>query len=181
MKEKPSKLDAHAERLDEWFGVEKKTLAEVRDQLKRDGCSVSLSRLSGWWSARQGHLQEAMLLAQITNGARQCREVEQQFSTNPAPELETIIKLQRVLIMKLSVQANADPELIELVARLTKPTMEYAKLQEKRRELELQESKYRDLVATQKRALEKELGQAKSSGGITPDTLERIEWELKLL
>jgi hypothetical protein len=181
MKSKPSKLDVFADRLDQWFGIEKKTLAEVQEQLQLDGCRVSLSRLSDWWSGRQSQLQGEALLKQIASGARQCKEVEQEFAKNPAPALETIIKLQRVLIMKLSVQANADPQLVELVARLTKPTMEFAKLQEKRREMELNEAKYRDQVADRKRAMEAELGKAKVSGGITPETLEKIERELKLL
>jgi hypothetical protein len=126
-------------------------------------------------------MQEEALLAQIASGARQCKEVEKQFAENPAPALETIIKLQRVLIMKLSVQANADPALIELVAKLTKPTMEFAKLQEKRREMELAEAKYRDQVARSKREMESEISKAKAGGGITAETIEKIERELKLL
>ena len=181
MKERPSKLDVYAERLEEWLGVEKRTLADVQEQLKADGCMVSLGRLSEWWSRQQSKRQEEFLLDRIASGARQCREVEAQFAQNPAPELETIIKLQRVLIMRLSTQAQVEPEMIELVARLTKPTMEYAKLMEKRRELELAEVKYRDQVAERKRAMESELAKAKSSGGITSETLERIERELKLL
>lgn len=180
MKEKPSKLDQYAERLDEWFGIEKRTLAQVQEQLQLDGCAVSLSRLSAWWQRRQSMRQEEMLLAQITNGARQCKEVEAQFAGNPAPEMETLIKLHRVLILKLSTQAAADPEALELVGRLMKPTMEFAKLQEKRRELELQEQKYRDQVAERKAAIEAEIGKAKT-GGITAETIERIEKELKLL
>ncbi len=49
------------------------------------------------------------------------------------------------------------------------------------RELELQLSKYRDQVAERKRAMEAEIGKAKAAGGITAETLEKIERELKLL
>lgn len=181
MKEKPSKLDQYAERLDEWFGIEKRTLGDVQEQLKLDGCSVSVSRLSKWWQSRMRQQQEAALLAQIASGARQCKEVEAEFAKNPAPGVETIIKLQRVLIMKLSTQANVDPEMIELVARLTKPSMEWAKLEQKRREVELAEQKYRDQVAAQKKAALAEVEKARVSGGITAGTLERIERELRLL
>jgi hypothetical protein len=45
---------------------------------------------------------------------------------------------------------------------------------EKRRELELAESKYRDQVAERKAAMERELASAKSSGGITAETLEKL-------
>lgn len=180
MKQKPSKLDAYAGRLEEWF-LQGKSLAEAREQLKLDGVSVSLSRLSVWWQQRQSAKAEEQLLAQIASGARQCKEVEAAFAEHPAPELDTIIRLHRVLIMKLSTQAHADPSLLELVARLTKPTMEYAKLVEKRRELELQEAKYRDHVAERKAALEAEISAATGSGGITPATREKIERELNLL
>jgi hypothetical protein len=49
------------------------------------------------------------------------------------------------------------------------------------RELDLALSKYRDLVAERRRAIEAELGKAKDNGGITTETRERIERELKLL
>jgi len=191
MKAIKSKLDQYAELLDEWFtpaseGGKGMTLDQARDRLAvgpsgLPPISVSVSRLSDWWTARRRAKQEDLLLQQIATGAKQCRDVEAQFSENPAPELETIIKLHRVLILKLSTQANVDPEMLELVARLTKPTMEYAKLMEKRREMELKEAKYRDMVNERKLAIEAELSKAKSSGGISTETLHLIEKELKLL
>lgn len=48
------------------------------------------------------------------------------------------------------------------------------------RELDLALSKYRDQVNERKRAMEAEIGKARA-GGLTPETLERIERELKLL
>ncbi len=180
MKRKASKLDAHGARLEEWF-LGGKTLAEAQALLKAEGCAVSLSRLSDWWQARQNMRQEEVLLGQIASGARQCRDVEAAFGKDPAPELETIIKLQRVLIMRLSVSAHADPELLDLVARLTKPAMEWAKLSEKRAERELAEQKYRDVVSERKRALEAEVGKARAGGGLTEETLQKIEAELRLL
>jgi hypothetical protein len=130
-KKKESKLDGYAERLDEWF-LAGKTLAEAQEQLRLDGCAVSLSRLSSWWQSRQEERLQERLLANIASGARQVKEIEGQFEKSPPPEVETIIKLQRVLIMQLSTQAQANPELIALVAKLTKPSLEYAKLIEKR-------------------------------------------------
>lgn len=41
--------------------------------------------------------------------------------------------------------------------------------------------KYRDHVRARKEAIERELKQGSTTGGITPETLERIERELKLL
>lgn len=141
MKSKPSKLDAFAERLDEWFGIEKKTLSEVQEQLKLDGCVVSLSRLSDWWAARQSQLMQERLLAQISSGARQCKEVEKEFGNSPPPELETLIKLHRVLILKLSTAAVADPEILSMASQMMKPIIAFAKVQESAESRKLDERK----------------------------------------
>lgn len=152
-KQKPSKLDAHAERLDEWFGVEKKTLHQVQEQLRLDGCSVSLSRLSDWWSARQSAKQEDMLLAQIASGARQCKEVEQALGKNGGVELETLIKLHRVLILKLSTEGNADPDKLELVNRMMREVQKFARLQQLQEQNKIEERK---LAILEKRAAQAE-------------------------
>ena len=180
MKTKSSKLDPYAERLTEWF-LEGKTLAEAREQLRQDGCSVSMSRLSVWWEARQAAMAAESLLRRITSGAEQVRSVERAFGKDPAPELATIIKLHRVLAMQFATAGASSPEMLELSERATRMALEFAKLEEKRAERELAEQKYRDLVAERKRAIEAELGKARSGGGITPETMERIERELHLL
>lgn len=180
MKTKASKLDPHAGRLTEWF-LAGKTLAEAQEQLRLDGCAVSLGRLSEWWSARQASLQEERLLKQITSGAKQCREVEAAFGRSPAPELETIIKLHRVLALQFATRASADPGMVELAERASKMALEFAKLEEKRADRELAEQKYRDQVAEKRAVIEREIGQAKARGGVTAETLAKIEAELKLL
>lgn len=151
MKAKASKLDGYSARLQEWF-LSGKTLKEAQEQLALDGCSVSLGRLSEWWQSRQASMQEEALLRQIASGANQCREVESAFGKNPAPGLETIMALQRVLIMKLSTQANADPTLIELVARFTKPVLEFARLQQASAQIKLDERRVTLLEEAAERA-----------------------------
>jgi len=179
-KQRASKLDPHAERLEEWFGAGV-TLEEAQRRLRELGCAVSRSRLGDWWQARMQARQQEALLRQIATGARQHQEVLREFARHPAPELETIIALHRVLILKLSTQANADPRLIELVGQMMRPVMEHARLVEKRRELELAEQKYRDQVAERVRSIQAEIGRAKAEGGMRPETIEAIERELRLL
>ena len=176
MKKQPSKLDQFAERLDEWFGVEKKTIAEVQKQLKLDGCSVSSGRLSQWWAARQSEVMREKLLAQITSGAHACKEVESLFAKNPAPELETLIKLHRVLVMKLSTEGNVNPELLELVGSLMKPVMEFAKLDVKRDEVELTRQKFQRETAALfvKWFADEEAKKILSSNAPTADKTERL-------
>jgi len=145
MKLRPSKLDQFATTLMEMDG-EKKTLADMQTWLKEEGCIISAGALSGWLSsARQRQLQER-LLGQIASVSRQCREVEKQFGRNPAPELETLIKLYRVLILQLSTQGNTDPEFLKLADQLMRTAMEYVSAQtkasHKERELKLAEEKF---------------------------------------
>lgn len=139
MKSKPSKLDAYAERLDTWFGIDKKSLAEVQEQLRLDGCAVSLSRLSDWWATRLKEKMQAALLGQITSGARQIQEVEKALGKSGAPELETLMKLHRVLIFKMSSQGNADSEMLELVGSMMKAVMQYERLKQYEKQNKLDE------------------------------------------
>jgi hypothetical protein len=128
----------------------------------------------------RGQVQEE-LLAQITHGGRLCLEIEKQFGENPAPELETLIKLYRVLILKFSLEAQVAPELFRLVTDLMKPVMEWARLQEKRRERELAEQKYRDQAEAQKASQAKEQQARSGEAALTSETIEKIQRELKLM
>ena len=145
-KEQESKLDAFVERLDQWFGVEKKTLAWVQKQLHLDGCDVSTGRLSEWWSERQSVLAARAMLAQIATGAKQSKEIEAAFAKNPAPELETLIKLQRVIVLQLSTQGAANPDMVKLADQLTNTVISFVsgrtKAEFKERELRLAEDKF---------------------------------------
>jgi hypothetical protein len=50
-----------------------------------------------------------------------------------------------------------------------------------RAKLDLELSKYRDAVAARKAAIQKEIGAAKRKGGLSKETIEKIEQELNLL
>ena len=121
--------------------------------------------------------RQEQLLDQIARAAERCREVEELLSRNPAPELETLIKLHRVLILKFSLEAEVAPELLKLAKDLMRPVMDWARLQEQCKRRELAELKYRDQVEAQKAARDK----AAHGEALSPETLEKIERELKLL
>jgi hypothetical protein len=122
---------------------------------------------------------QAQLLARIANGARQCREVEAEFGRNPAPSVETLIKIHRVLVLKLSNQANLDPDALRQVTELMKPVMEFARLEEKRKDRELAERKHQELLAARDAARAK-TETAESAHALRQETLEKIEHELNL-
>ncbi len=117
------------------------------------------------------------LLNQIAQGAKLCHEVEREFGDNPAPELETVIKLHRLMILKLSAEAHVKPQLLSHVHSLTKSALDWARLEEKRKDRELAEQKYRDELDAQKAARQKEQAPA---DGLRPETLTKIERELNL-
>ena len=117
------------------------------------------------------------LLAQIAWAARHCAELEAQFGAHPAPPLETLLKVYRVLILKLSAEANMDPEQLKLAMGLLRPVLEGARLDEQRKGRELSERKYGEQV----RVREETRQRAKTGGGIKPETLEEIERQLKLI
>ena len=153
-----SKLDAYAERLDAWFtpkdeGGDGLTLAEAREQLALDGCSVDVSTLSRWWSARQREKNQKELLGEIVASSNQCATVEQEFAKNPAPELETIIKLHRVLIFNLRSAGRENPDMIKLADQCTRTVMDYLSGQTKagQKEIELKHSE-RKLQIMEKKA-----------------------------
>src|ERR1017187_2307635 len=99
-KQRESKLDRYAEVLMEMDDA-KKTLAEIQAWLKDEGVTVALNTIGRFLeSARSARLQ-SKLLGQITSGARQCADVEKLFGKNPAPALETLIKLQRVILLDI--------------------------------------------------------------------------------
>ena len=148
---KESKLDGFRKELEEWLtpkfeGGQGLTQLEAREELSKRGCSVSCSRLSDWWSARRSKIAEDKLIAQIATGAGTVKKVTRELEENPAPELETLIKLLRVLIMKFSAQANVEPAMIETLGMLLKPVLSWAKLQEHREDRAFELTKYADAM-----------------------------------
>jgi hypothetical protein len=180
-----SKLDPFAERLDHWFGTERQTLQYVQEQLAQDGCSVALDTLSRWWQRRQSQLAEDQLLAQITTGAALHKRVKEQFATDAPPELQTLIDLHRVLIMQFSTQAATSPKMLELADRSMRTVMDYFSGQTKaaleREKLSLGSRRVKLLEEKSENALRLIAEAKKTTGGVTPETLEKIEKELKLL
>lgn len=141
MKEKKSKLDRYAAAMRQ-MDDERKTISEIQKWLKAEGCVVSAGLISGYLeSLRQRRLQDR-LLTQIAGGSRQCAEVEKSFGRNPPPELETLIKLQRVILMQLSTQAAANPAFLELIGNSFKAVLDAEKLKVKREQLSLDREKF---------------------------------------
>lgn len=130
------------------------------------------------FSAEEARRLQESLLARIAQGATLCREVEAQLRQNPAPELETIIKLYRVLLLRLSAEIQAVPDLRHLVSTLLKPVMDWARLEEKRKHREWVEQQARDSAAARQAKRNGENGH--TDHALSSETLKKIERELKL-
>ena len=116
------------------------------------------------------------LLEQVAEGGRLCRELETRLNQCPAPELEVLIKFYRVLVLKACGEAQAGPERLAFFSALMKAILEWARLEEKRKQRELTEQKYHDDLSAREKAEASRLGPKV----LTPETLKKIEHELHL-
>lgn len=162
-----SKLDPFAQTL-AGMELEKKTLAEMVAWLKQEGVTVSSSTLSDYLSGLRSARTRAAMLSQITTGARQCKEVKAAFEKNPAPEMETLIKLVQVMIMQLSTEGVENPATLKLANDLTITVIQFLSGQtragHKEREVALAESKAaEEKKSNQEKALEFCLAESKGT------------------
>lgn len=155
-KKKKSKLDQFAQPLAD-MDAQAKTLDEMLAWLGEEGVICSHSTLSDFLSAQRQSRLQASLLAQIASGARQCKDVDAAFAKHPAPGLETLIGLFKVLIMQLTTVGASDPEMLKLADQLSRTALEFingqTKARFKERELTLAEAKFHFDAA--KKCLEK--------------------------
>lgn len=173
----PSKLDQHAERLVEWF-TDKRTLAFARDQLAADGLQVSLSQLSRWW-ARWQQRQEHEKTDDLMNDWAEAMEPELK-KFNPQADTDQIRQFAITHLIKKGLATSQDKLALAAIDRQqteisgrTRAEIERAKLEQGARRIHLLEQKAANALAL--------IEQAKTGGGLTPETLEKIERELKLL
>jgi hypothetical protein len=122
---------------------------------------------------------EEALLERLGQGAEYCRKIEDQLSKYAGPELNAIMRLHRIIILKLSTQAELNPALWAVLKDLLKPGMDWARLQEQQKDREFAERKHHDQMAADQTEATVPKDPAETS--LTPETLEKIEFELKLL
>jgi hypothetical protein len=171
-KERRSMFDRFKDELTVWFEDEKITMEEAKDRLAKLGCPCNTGSLYGWWRKQRAKALRETMLEQISQAAEQCAAVEAAFDKNPPPAVVTLINLHRVLVLKLSNEANGlTPAMVHLATSALRPLLDWQQLEDKRRELELEE-KEEKLAAEEKAAT--------NEGGLRPETLEKIERELGL-
>ncbi len=172
-----SKLNKHAAELEEWFEGEQITAKEAKERLAKLGCEISLGRLYEWWSERRARNQEERFLERIERGAGLCKRIEARFGKNPAPAIETLIKVQRVLLLNLSAKTEESPAVGRLIATLMKPLLDWSRIEQRKKEKE-------EELILRREEIEKRRGEEERDGegdGLRPETLQKIERELNLL
>jgi len=120
------------------------------------------------------------LLERLRSTACYSQQVEQELAKLTTPELETIMKLHRLLILKLSTQAELQPELWDVLKDLLKSVLDWGRLQEQQKEREFAQQKYREQLEAKKAEEQAEQNRSENES-LAPNTLELIELELKLL
>lgn len=186
-KKQSSRLDAFATTL-RAMDAEGKTLVEIRAWLAEEGCQISEQFLGRYLESLRQLELEQQLFAQIASGARMNKELDQAYRENPAPTLDRLITITKTLVMSLQVKGAADPSLLNLANSMQQSVLAYTMGQTKaeidRQKLAIQDrrTKLLEKKADAYDRAQAALSEAKNSkGGITPETLEKIERELKLL
>jgi hypothetical protein len=121
-----------------------------------------------------------VVLAQLERSAGFCRKVQDQLAGFATPELEIILKLYRILILKLGTTAEAKPEHWEILKDLMRPVMDWARLEEQQKEREFTEQKYQDEKAAEEAEKAAE-AKPERDRSLKDGTREKIELELHLL
>jgi hypothetical protein len=186
-KQKSSKLDQFAEALLE-MDSEKKTLAEMVTWLRDEGVAVSSGRLSEFLSSLRQQQLEQQLFGLIASGGRMNKELESAYKENPAPDLDRLITVTKSLVMSLQVKGAADPKLLNLANSMQQTVLSYvqgktkAEIDLKKLSIADRRTKLMEQKAAAYDRAQAALADAKTNkGGITAETLKKIESELRLL
>ena len=151
MNKRPNKLDAHAADLRVWLakpeaGGENLTLDAAAQRLAARGVKGTIPSLrvciSKWWQEQRLESGRQSILDRIVSGRKVNEQIAAQFSETPAPALENILALLRVVIMQQAVEGKSDDELVKLSTIALKPILEAEKQKISRASLELERAKF---------------------------------------
>jgi hypothetical protein len=101
------------------------TLAEMQSWLAAQGITISTVAISKFLACRRRRRWREELLGKIAGAARPAEEARAALQTNPAPELDTLIKLSRILVFEQTSQLVTTPELNRQARETTKMVLNY--------------------------------------------------------
>lgn len=172
-------FEQHAVDLDRWLGAENVTYdAAVQRLALQKGFQCSRSALHKWWTRRQRQRVQDEVLARLASGSQTAAAVEKAFEKNAPPAVDTLIKLVRGLVMQLAVHGEAGDA--KAMVDLLRPVMEHLRIEEKRKDRELELRKVTLLEEKASEAKAKLEGVVKG-GGLSAETLKAIEEAVRIL
>jgi hypothetical protein len=174
-KPRKSRLDAHAEALLDW-DAQHLTLAEMQKRLAERGCRVSLARISTWLERARREKLTRDVLRDVYSGAKLARELEGAFQKNPAPELRTLVGLLKRIIFSLSVQASADPTLLQIANDTLRAMVQLLRVQQSEEALAFEREKFQRQTAEAvlRAAQDAEVARIASSNAGAAEKIEAI-------
>lgn len=143
-KPRPSKLSPHRDDILAWFEAEPTLrLADACARLGERGVKCTPGELSIYLRRHREHEDREKMLFGVASGAEKCRELDEAFKANPAPQLAIIIGILKNLIINLNLNPDTPPEILERATALLKPVVEFARIEQKQRDAELDLEKFR--------------------------------------
>lgn len=144
-KPRENKFTPHAEAILGWFATEPELrLVDAVTRLADLGVKATPGELSIFLRRHRDEDEREKMLYGVATGAEKCRELDEAFAKNPAPELSLLIKLLKNLILNLNLNPDTAPEHLELATNLMRPVIEFARIEQKQRDAELNLEKFRD-------------------------------------
>ena len=134
------------------------TIGKMKDSGKKHSDIVLWLRANGVKCLSKDVIQffkerslQLKLLNNIDKTAVFSKAVKHEFDKNPAPDLKTLMELQRTLIFQIYTQKEASPESIKLADQMTRTAVKFAhglaQIRLMKRRLKLAESKPKDELA----------------------------------
>ena len=163
-KQRASRLDPYTRELIE-MDEKHMTLLEMIRWLKERGVEISDTALSLFLRKRRVWREEEHLMQLVMSGAKECRKLEEALVQNPAPSVDTLVKIFRVLIMKLVKNESVDPKFLRLADQLARTAIAD-------RELAMEEAKFAE---TKKDAQIKALEFCLDEAGKFPEVQKKLK------
>jgi hypothetical protein len=118
--------------------------------------------------------QEA-LLDLLEQGGAHLQRLEKLLATSRDPGLEALVSLHRRFVLGLCARTDDPKVMLQLAGSTMKLLLAWARIEEKRRDRDLAERKFNAEQASRARDSQG------ASGGLAPETLEKIQGELRLI
>jgi DNA-binding phage protein len=154
-KPRENKFTPHAEEILGWFEAEPELrLRDAVERIAALGVRCTRGELSTFLARHRDQDERDRMLMGIASGAEKCRELDEAFAANPAPELALIVKLLKTLVINMGLNPQTPADLYDRAIKLLKPVTEFAKLEAKREDLKLAERRVAILEQRESKARE---------------------------